>query len=730
MRNPTQMDLEIELRNFFRKVRLKDYFGSSNPEPTDEENTPFHLKSTFTPTSQMVSPETVIFERSVLRDFHSIFASPSAAKHNRSYNFSKREWDCLQNLKGDPSIVIKQADKGGGVVVCDSTYYDSEVMRQLNSTSFYLKLRGDPTDSIRDEILALATRARDINILSPKEFQYLTIKGTRAPLFYILPKIHKDRLNPPGRPIVSLCGSILEPLGKYLNFFLKPLAAETPTYLADTTDAIVHLEGLPFDTAINLFITLDVESLYSNIPQLESLPIIKFFLDMRSDPQQVPSEFLIDLLEIALTKNYFRFKEDFFLQVKGTAMGASFAPNYATLFMWAFEKVSIFDESNPYLQSIIFYRRYIDDIIIIWDRTSGNHETFLTWMNSLNDHLRFTMTSDNMSIPFLDLLLKAKDGAIAVDLYRKPTDRNTILHFESFHPQSLRVSIPYGQFLRARRNCTDKKDFAKQADIIEDRLMKRGYPHHVLRQSRKRARHQHREILLTKNPREKSNQSRMVCAMTYNTHHSAIKKAINKHWHLLQLNHSDLALPMFAFRKGKNLKSWLSKADRSLPLSGPKTITEMWGMNKVHGHFPCGYCCHCGSTTATTTVNINNRVWNLRDHTTCNSKNVIYAITCPCDKTYIGKTSRPVKLRISEHKSKIRTGNLTSPLALHFVEHHHDCNDLRWWALEQIRGFDSNTSANRLSTRENWWIYNTQSHIVGLNSQEEWAAITHISVQT
>ncbi|XP_069481316.1 uncharacterized protein [Ambystoma mexicanum] len=333
------------------------------------------------------------------------------------------------------------------------------------------------------------------------------------------------------------------------------------------------------------------------------------------------------------------------------------------------------------------------------------------------------MSTSNTSISFLDLLLKIKDGVISIELYRKTTDRNTILHFDSFHPQALRESIPYGQFLRARRNCTDKKDFVAQSNIIEERLSQRGYPSHILRQSRKRARHQHREILLAKKSLENSNQSRMVCAMTYNTHHARIKKAIGKHWHLLQMNTPDLEYPMFAFKKGKNLKGWLTQADRlRIPLS-TKTITEMWGMEKVTGHYPCGTCCQCGYTSATNIVTINHRPWKLRGHTTCNSKNVIYAVMCPCKKTYIGKTTRPVKLRISEHKSRIRTRNLSSPLVAHFVEHLHSCEDLRWWCLQRIVGSDQYATANRLASCEHWWIYNTQSHISGLNAQEEWQSV-------
>lgn len=39
---------------------------------------------------------------------------------------------------------------------------------------------------------------------------------------------------------------------------------------------------------------------------------------------------------------------------------------------------------------------------------------------------------------------------------------------------------------------------------------------------------------------------------------------------------------------------------------------------------------------------------------TCNTNNVIYLLKCLCGKIYIGQTSRPIKVRINEHKSHIR----------------------------------------------------------------------------
>ena len=55
-----------------------------------------------------------------------------------------------------------------------------------------------------------------------------------------------------------------------------------------------------------------------------------------------------------------------------------------------------------------------------------------------------------------------------------------------------------------------------------------------------------------------------------------------------------------------------------------------------------------------------------------NKKNLIYSIPCSdCDKVYIGETSRLKDIRMSEHKSKIKSLSLDSKIVEHILEHNH-----------------------------------------------------------
>lgn len=68
-------------------------------------------------------------------------------------------------------------------------------------------------------------------------------------------------------------------------------------------------------------------------------------------------------MEWILNSNVFVFQDKLFHQKRGTAMGASFAPNYACLFLGLWEEKLILVPSNLHGDRIIWYGRYIDDLI-------------------------------------------------------------------------------------------------------------------------------------------------------------------------------------------------------------------------------------------------------------------------------------------------------------------------------------------------------------------------------
>ena len=230
-----------------------------------------------------------------------------------------------------------------------------------------------------------------------------------------------------------------------------------------STDFINKIESLDKLTEQSIIGTLDVTSLYTNIPNEEGIESIKnMLLTERTGDINPKNETLIELLGMVLKSNNFQFNGDNYLQMSGTAMGTRVAPSYANLFMTTLENKFLENHDNkPRV-----WLRYIDDIFFIWDHGEDALTEWLEYLNSQHHSIKFTSEWSRNQISFLDTTVKrATTGNLYTDLYTKPTDSNSYLQYDSAHPPSVKKSLPYSQFLRLRRICRNESDFEKHSEI-------------------------------------------------------------------------------------------------------------------------------------------------------------------------------------------------------------------------------------------------------------------------
>ena len=106
--------------------------------------------------------------------------------------------------------------------------------------------------------------------------------------------------------------------------------------------------------------TIDIVGLYTNIPLDHFMSIMKklIFID-----HPIPKgELIIELLEFILFNNILQFNGSFFIQIFGFAMGTSFAPIGANIYLGLLEKdLKDLIASDPSLSWPKFYERFIDD---------------------------------------------------------------------------------------------------------------------------------------------------------------------------------------------------------------------------------------------------------------------------------------------------------------------------------------------------------------------------------
>lgn len=108
---------------------------------------------------------------------------------------------------------------------------------------------------------------------------------------------------------------------------------------------------------------------------------------------------------------------------------------------------------------------------------------FCEWMNSLHANIWLSWQSSKERIAYLDTWVYVQESKLAVSPFKKPTDHNSYLHFNSFHPQHLKQNLPFGQFLHLKRNSTETGKYGESRKLSLQ-LEARGYPTHTIERAK------------------------------------------------------------------------------------------------------------------------------------------------------------------------------------------------------------------------------------------------------
>ena len=284
----TESNINQSVIDFMNENAKEDMNDSpaDNVDPYKEIHRPFKNKSTWKPNPPNRTLDTYkrAFKMNLLN---------TKVKQCHQHNLTKEQWKGLMELRKNPEIVIKKADKGSAVVIMNTTDYLREGYRQIS-----------------EKICKVLTEMKKFKLITEKNLEYLNIKDPKAGRFYLLPKIHKKQV--PGRPICSSIGHPTCNISKFVDAHIKGYVPQTKSYVRDTQHFISRLLEMGKIPDGALLVTLDVSSLYTNRKDRTKDPI---------------TPYILELLKLVLQSMNFTFNDDHYLQVGGTAIGTGVAPN-------------------------------------------------------------------------------------------------------------------------------------------------------------------------------------------------------------------------------------------------------------------------------------------------------------------------------------------------------------------------------------------------------------------
>ena len=245
-------------------------------------------------------------------------------------NLTKGERVALKQLRNS-DVVIRIQDKGSRFVLIEKGEYEDKMFGQLQNQLHYKPLQEDPTITHLTRVESWCDKWVRKGEISNQVANWIVNKEAKPGVAFGNIKTHK--VGNPLRLITSCCGTAIENLSAFTEFYLQPLARELPSFIKDTTDLLNRIEDLnqsgPFPEG-TLLVSWDVVSMFPNIDNQLGLTAVKKALDAREN--QLPStNCILEAVEICLKSNHSVFKENFFLQIHGTAMGPKNACSYADL---------------------------------------------------------------------------------------------------------------------------------------------------------------------------------------------------------------------------------------------------------------------------------------------------------------------------------------------------------------------------------------------------------------
>ena len=458
------------------------FAGDDRPMPV------LFLRTTWCPSPSMITSEFRVRISKFCMGVATLFHTPRRCPSNLLPTQNK----ALITLAQDTDLIVFKTDKNLGPAIVERSVYirralddhllDITTYRRLTETQATQR-----TTAIRKILRNFASRH-----FAPKSDARKFLDRSLAAVtddfsyFYILAKVHKNPWKT--RPIVSVSGSLLHGLGKWVDRNLQLLISELPFALKSSDELhhqLVNECALPSTAR---FFTMDAVSMYTNIDTKHALKVITNYLSspdglIDCNKHLINSAALMEGLKIVMEHNVFRFGDTYWVQLSGTAMGTPPAPAYATLYFYVHE----LSFTITHLPNLRFYRRFIDDGIGIWIPCDDPVDDAIRWSEFQSDvnsfgKLTWEFSQRTTSVDFLDLTITIKDnGRISLCLYEKAMNLYLYLPPHSAHPPGVLKGLITGRVRKIWQVTSELEDRHRLLRLLFTRLCARGYDSNWLR---------------------------------------------------------------------------------------------------------------------------------------------------------------------------------------------------------------------------------------------------------
>jgi allophanate hydrolase subunit 1 len=356
---------------------------------------------------------------------------------NRHNILHKRQQYSINQLKKflkNDNLTIVKAEKTKAIVIISKEMLKDKVNNFIIENHME-QLNKDPTEAYQKQIQQTIQKCN--RLIDKHVYKYLLNIKPIAPQLNVYIKIHKE--NQPIRAIINKVQAPSYKVSRYINKRLQDLIALPYMYNTKNSQEIAEvIKKLKINEHVRI-ITLDIKNIYVNLPIKGIIQTARFWLNKNNKNNKELNEQTLHILNTIMKQNYFQYYDQIFQPQKGIAMGSPISGTMAEIYFKYLEATYIKHWLDN--KEIVFYKRYVDGILIIYDQRKTNEKIILHQINRVDKILQFKISiEENNTIHYLDISIYRNNENFSIGIYRKPTETGMVIHLTSNHPYEQKLS--------------------------------------------------------------------------------------------------------------------------------------------------------------------------------------------------------------------------------------------------------------------------------------------------
>lgn len=125
---------------------------------------------------------------------------------------------------------------------------------------------------------------------------------------------------------------------------------------------------------------------------------------------------------------------------------------------------------------LLLYRRYIDDVLIVWKGSRANMRDFCLRLSHLHPKIHFTWSEIGRKADYLDINMEIHGPRMILRTHRKRMNKYLYVPWSSYHTRNMKRGFIKAELLRFIRNSSNVDCYNNDADTFKILLRERGYP--------------------------------------------------------------------------------------------------------------------------------------------------------------------------------------------------------------------------------------------------------------